>query len=206
MSPELKEDRIIIETGLEARVAHVVEPVVDNLGYRLVRVRISGRDGLTLQIMAERPDGTMAIEDCEEISRNLSPVLDVKDPLDRAYHLEVSSPGMDRPLVRYSDFAKAIGHAAKMELVRGLDGRKRFRGTVVAITDREVIVQRDDVEEGEVKEVALPLNDLAEAKLILTDEIVAKSLRAEKRAKKERAKARKQLRAAGASHLTQAGD
>ena len=204
MDRELTEDRIITETGLDARVAHVVEPVIESLGYRLVRVRLSGREGLTVQIMAERPDGTMAIEDCEEISRNLSPVLDVSDPIDRAYHLEVSSPGIDRPLVRHSDFAKAAGHIAKIELVRGLDGRRRFRGTIAAINDREVILERDDLEEGEIKEVALPLNDLAEAKLVLTDAIITESLRAEKRAKKERAKSRRQSR--DASQLTEAGD
>lgn len=206
MDQELTEDRIVIETGLEARVAHVVEPVIESLGYRLVRVRLSGREGLTVQIMAERPDGTMAIEGCEEISRNLSPVLDVSDPIDRAYHLEVSSPGMDRPLVRQSDFANAVGHVAKIELVRGLDGRKRFRGTISAVNDREFILERDDLEEDEPKDVTLPFVDLAEAKLVLTDEIIAESLRAEKRAKKERARSRRQSRAGGASQFTEAGD
>lgn len=206
LGQELTENRIVVETGLDARVAHIVEPVIENLGYRLVRVRLSGREGLTVQIMAERPDGTMAIEDCEEISRNLSPVLDVSDPFDRAYHLEVSSPGMDRPLVRHSDFASAVGHLAKIELARGLDGRRRFRGTISAINDRDVILERDDLEEDQPSEVALPLNDLAEAKLVLTDEIIAESLRAEKRAKKERARTRRQSRAGGASHFTEAGD
>jgi ribosome maturation factor RimP len=98
------EPRLIIEPGLSARVAAIVEPVLEGLGYRLVRVRVSGSDGCTVQVMAERPDGTMTIEDCEVCSRALSPVLDVADPVDRAYRLEMSSPGIDRPLVRQSDF------------------------------------------------------------------------------------------------------
>jgi ribosome maturation factor RimP len=189
------EDRIIVETGTEARVAHVVGPVLDGLGYRLVRVKLSSRDGLTLQIMAERPDGTMAIEDCEEVSRNLSPVLDVADPIDRAYHLEISSPGMDRPLVRRSDFERAVGHIAKLETTHLVDGRKRFRGTIAAVEGDTLLLKQDDIEEPEKAEVSLPLADIAEAKLVLTDAIITESLRAEKRAKKERAKARKLARA-----------
>ena len=98
------DNRIIVEEGLEGRIAAIVEPVIEQLGYRLVRIRMSGLNGTTLQIMAERPDGTMTVEDCEAVSRGVSPVLDVEDPLDRAYHLEVSSPGIDRPLVRRQDF------------------------------------------------------------------------------------------------------
>ena len=206
MDQALSEDRIIVETGLEARVAHVVEPVIESLGYRLVRVRLSSRDGTTLQIMAERPDGTMAIEDCEEISRNLSPVLDVKDLIDQAYHLEVSSPGMDRPLVRLSDFVNAAGHVAKVELSRPMGGRKRFRGTIAEASREAVIIERDDAEESDEATVSLPLRDIAEAKLVLTEAVIAEAMRAEKRAKKERAKARKQTRAAGATQLTETGD
>src|SRR5438105_7068541 len=110
------EPRLIVEQGIAARVAAVAEPVLDGLGYRLVRVRISGLDGCTVQIMAERPDGTMLIEDCEAVSRALSPVLDAEDPVDRAYRLEVSSPGIDRPLVRRSDFDRFAGHAVKIEM------------------------------------------------------------------------------------------
>ncbi len=200
------EERIIVETGLEARVAHVVEPVIEGLGYRLVRVRLSSRDGTTLQIMAERPDGTMAIEDCEEISRNLSPVLDVKDPIDQAYNLEVSSPGMDRPLVRFTDFEKATGHVAKIEMARPVDGRKRFKGTIAEAGNEFVVIERDDAGEDEAASVSLPLRDIAEAKLVLTEAIIAEAMRAEKRAKKERAKARRQARAAGATPSTETGD
>jgi ribosome maturation factor RimP len=104
------EPRLIAEPGLSARVAAVVEPVLEGLGYRLVRVHVSGADGCTVQVMAERPDGTMTIEDCEVASRALSPVLDVADPVDRAYRLELSSPGLDRPLVRRSDFERYAGN------------------------------------------------------------------------------------------------
>jgi ribosome maturation factor RimP len=194
------DDRIIGETGLEARVAHIVGPALDGLGYRLVRVLLSNRDGLTLQIMAERPDGTMSIEDCEEVSRNLSPILDVDDPIDRAYQLEVSSPGIDRPLVRHEDFARAVGHLVKVELARSLDGRKRFRGDIVSVDDRSVVMRVEepvtDDAEATTTDVALPLAEIAEARLVLTDAIIAETLRADKRAKKERAKARKLAKAA----------
>lgn len=206
MDQALSEGRIIAETGLEARVAHVIEPVIEGLGYRLVRVRLSSRDGMTLQIMAERPDGTLAIEDCENISRNLSPVLDVKDPIDQAYHLEVSSPGMDRPLVRLSDFEKAAGHVAKIEMSRPVAGRKRFKGTIAEASNEFVVIERDDAEEGEAVSVSLPLADIAEAKLVLTEAVIAEAMRAEKRAKKDRAKARRKARAAGTTPSTETGD
>ena len=112
----LAERRLIAEQGTAARVATIAEPVLAGLGYRLVWVRLSGLAGCTVQIMAERADGTMRIEDCEAVSRALSPVLDVEDPVDRAYHLEVSSPGIDRPLVRRSDFSRYAGHVVKVEL------------------------------------------------------------------------------------------
>ena len=127
------DNRIIVEEGLEGRIAAIVEPVIEQLGYRLVRIRMSGLNGTTLQIMAERPDGTMTVEDCEAVSRGVSPVLDVEDPLDRAYHLEVSSPGIDRPLVRRQDFEAWAGHLIKLETNRLLDGRKRFRGKVTGV-------------------------------------------------------------------------
>src|SRR2546429_6261706 len=111
------EPRLIAEQGIAARVAAISEPVLAGIGYRLVRVKISGLDGCTVQIMAERPDGAMMVEDCEAVSRALSPVLDVADPIDRGYRLEVSSPGMDRPLVRRSDFERFTGHRLKVEMV-----------------------------------------------------------------------------------------
>src|SRR5262249_56102597 len=113
--------------GLSGGGAMIAEPVIEQLGYRLVRVRVSGAEGCTVQIMAERLDGTMTVEDCEAVSRALSPVLDVADPIDRAYRLEISSPGIDRPLVRKSDFERYAGHVAKIETAVPILGRKRFR-------------------------------------------------------------------------------
>ena len=127
------EPRLIVEQGVAARVAAIAEPILVGIGYRLVRVRISGLDGCTVQIMAERPDGTMTVEDCETVSRALSPVLDVADPIDRAYRLEISSPGMDRPLVRRSDFERHAGHQLKVEMAVALDGRRRFRGLLTGV-------------------------------------------------------------------------
>ncbi len=183
----ISEERIVVETGLEARVARIAAPVIEDLGYRLVRVKISARDGGTLQIMAERPDGTMAIDDCEEISRNLSPVLDVEDPMDRAYRLEISSPGMDRPLVRRSDFARAVGHVAKIELALPLDGRKRFQGIIAGVEEEALRLTPDEAPD----EVRLRLNDIAEARLVVTEALIRDQLRAEKKLKKERALAAK---------------
>src|SRR5580658_7277337 len=122
------EPRLITEPGRAARVAALAEPVLAELGYRLVRVRVSGLAGCTVQIMAERPDGTMMIEDCEAASRALSPVLDVADPIEGSYRLEISSPGIDRPLVRRSDFDRYAGHVALVEMQAPIDGRRRFRG------------------------------------------------------------------------------
>ena len=163
------EPRLIVEQGVAARVAGIAEPVLVGIGYRLVRVRISGLDGCTVQIMAERPDGTMTVEDCETVSRALSPVLDVADPIDRAYRLEVSSPGMDRPLVRRSDFERYAGHQLKVEMAAPIAGRRRFRGVLLGT--------EGDAAPGEVNEVLLPIDEMAEAKLVLTDALIAESLR-----------------------------
>jgi len=188
------EPRIITEPGLPARVAAVAEPVIEQLGYRLVRVKVSAAEGCTVQIMAERPDGSMTVEDCEMISRALSPVLDMADPVDRAYRLEISSPGIDRPLVRKSDFDRYAGHLVKIEMEIPVNGRKRFRGEIVG-TDGEVArIRRDDATEGEEAEVLLPIEEMGEAKLVLTDDLVAQALRREKAAKREAREARKEER------------
>ena len=130
-APAETEPRLIAESGTAARVAALAEPVVESLGLRLVRVRVSGQDGCTVQVMAERPDGTLQIEECEAVSRALSPVLDAADPIDVAYRLEISSPGIDRPLVRRSDFERHAGHVVKIEMAVMVDGRKRFRGVLL---------------------------------------------------------------------------
>src|SRR4051794_17095672 len=136
---DFAEPRLITEQGIAARVAVIAAPVLTGMGYRLVRVRISGTSGCTVQIMAERPDGSMPIEDCEAASRALSPVFDAEDPIDREYRLEVSSPGIDRPLVRLSDFARYAGHEAKIEMaVAQAGGRKRYRGLLLG-TEGETV-------------------------------------------------------------------
>ena len=187
------EPRLIVEPGLPARVAAIVEPVLGQLGYRLVRVRVSGSEGCTVQIMAERPDGSMAVEDCEIVSRALSPVLDVADPIDRAYRLEISSPGLDRPLVRKSDFERHIGGRVRIETEVPVEGRKRFRGLLLGIEGDSARLRCDNAEEGEA-EVLLPIEDMSEAKLVLTDALVAEALRREKAAKREKRAAKREER------------
>ena len=172
-----REKRLISETGVAARVAAIIEPVVEDLGFRLVRVRVTATNGCTVQIMAERPDGTMSVGDCETVSRAVSPPLDVDDPIGRAYYLEVSSPGIDRPLVRASDFDRWAGHEAKIEMAVPLDGRKRFRGFIRGVEGDAVVVEMPDVKEGLERTARLPLSDLGEARLVLTDELVRESLR-----------------------------
>lgn len=180
-SSVLAEPRLIAETGLAARVAVIVSPVLAGLGFRLVRVRVSGLDGCTVQIMAERPDGTMSIEECEAVSRALSPVLDVADPIERPYRLEISSPGLDRPLVRRSDFERHVGDVAKIELAAPLSGRRRFRGTLVGVDDRAARVRIEDGPDG-AADVELQFDDMADAKLVLTDALITAALRRSKSA------------------------
>jgi ribosome maturation factor RimP len=184
------DERIITETGLEARIAHIVEPVAAGLGYRRVRIKLSAMNGTTLQIMAEKPDGTMTVEDCEILSRDLSPTLDVEDPIDREYHLEVSSPGIDRPLVRRSDFERWAGHVAKVELNRPVDGRKRFKGTLAALDGDSVRLEleaKSALQDPET--VTIALADIGEARLVLTDALIRETLREEKRRLKDQKKA-----------------
>lgn len=169
---KLNEKRYIKETGLEARIAAIVEPVANDLGYALVRVKVTQENGCTLQIMAEDAHGRFAITDCERLSKDLSPVLDVEDPIDREYHLEVSSPGIDRPLVRARDFRAFIGHEAKLELNDLLDGRRRFRGTIKAVNDEAVTIHLPDVPRDTDPDFVLPFTMLAEAKLVMTDALI----------------------------------
>jgi ribosome maturation factor RimP len=181
----LSEPRLVVEPGVAARVSAIAAPVLQQLGYRLVRIRISGEAGCTVQIMAERPDGSMQIEDCEAVSRALSPVLDIADPIERAYRLEISSPGIDRPLVRRSDFERYAGHLAKVEMAVAHQGRKRFRGTLAGVEGETVRLRRDDAPAGEEADVLLVMEDIAEARLVLTDELVAESMRRGKAAERE---------------------
>ena len=173
------EPRLITEPGRAARVAALAEPVLAGLGYRLVRVRISGTAGCTVQIMAERPDGSMAIEDCEAASRALSPVLDVADPIETAYRLEISSPGIDRPLVRRSDFDRYAGHTAHIEMTAPIDGRRRFRGQLLGTEGDAVRIRLNDAAP-DSPDVVLPIDDMMEARLVLTDALISESLRRSK--------------------------
>lgn len=172
-----QETRIVVETGVAARVAAIVAPAIADIGYRLVRVRISAQNGCTVQIMAERPDGTMSVNDCAAVSRAISPVLDLEDPVPQAYHLEISSPGIDRPLVRASDFERWAGYEAKAEMAVPLDGRKRFRGFIRGVENGAAIIELPDVKEGLDPIARLPLTDLAAAHLVLTDDLIRESLR-----------------------------
>jgi ribosome maturation factor RimP len=184
--------RFIRETGIAAHVATAIEPVLEDIGYRLVRVQMSGRDGQTLQIMAERADGTMSAGDCERVSHAVSPVLDVLDPIVGAFHLEVSSPGIDRPLVRPSDFEDWAGHEAKIELTEMVSGRKRFRGVIDGYEDGEARVAVDIAMKGQppVTEVlGFPVSIVADARLVLTDELIRTSLQRAKKAREARGEA-----------------
>lgn len=181
------EPRLITETGLDQRIADIIEPVLVQMGFRLVRVRMSGQNGLTLQVMTERNDGTMTVEDCEEVSKAISPVLDVEDPIDKAYHLEVSSPGIDRPMVRKSDFVRWQGHLMKCETSGMVEGRKRFRGKIVSVDEDGFRLERDQPAYGEEAVVAIPFTALSDARLILTDDLIRDALTADKKAKAARA-------------------
>lgn len=189
----LAEPRLVTESGLAARVANIAAPVLTDLGLRLVRVRMSGASqGRIVQIMAERPDGTMTVDDCEEVSKALSPVLDLEDPVSEPYRLEISSPGIDRPLVRVSDFARARGHEVRIEMSVLVGNRKRFKGVIAGMGEVEghpvVTIERTDVKsEDEDHEAVLALSEMAEARLVLTEELIRESLRAAKAAQKEEA-------------------
>src|SRR5688572_21473094 len=168
--PAMTDQRLTHETGPALRVAKLVEPVLDGLGFRLVRVKMSGS---TLQIMAERPDGSFTIDDCEQASRAISPMLDVEDVISNRYFLEMSSPGIDRPLVRQEDFERWAGHEAKIEMAVPQAGRKRFRGILEGFADGEVRLFIDNPEGGPEKLlIGVPFADIGEAKLMLTGALI----------------------------------
>ncbi len=175
-----KYPRDIKESGLDARIAAVVEPEIEALGFRLVRVQLSGQNGVTMQIMAERPDGMIDVSECEAISRALSPLLDIEEPVQGHYHLEISSPGIDRPLVRMSDFETWAGHIAKLETTQMVNGRKRFKGTILSTDNDEVTFRREMDSEKEDRDFTIRIEDMASVKLILTDELIREALRRDK--------------------------
>ncbi|MBI4724790.1 MAG: ribosome maturation factor RimP [Rhodomicrobium sp.] len=168
--------RFIRETGPAAGIAALVEPVLEDMGFRLVRVLMSRRDGATIQIMADKPGGTIGVDDCADISRRLSPLLDTYDPIEGRYFLEVSSPGIDRILVRPSDFEDWAGYEAKVELKDLIDGRRRFRGILEGYEDGEMRLQVQLDEKSEPQTIGLPVDLIQDVKLVLTDELIRASL------------------------------
>lgn len=156
--------------GKAAEVERLIAPAVEAMGYDIVRVLLSGGDRLRLQIMAERrSDGGMGVGDCAEVSRAVAAILDVEDPIDSAYALEVSSPGIDRPLTRLADFDRFAGFEIRVEMAVPIDGRRRFTGRLSGTRDRDIVVACED------GEVSLPFADMQKAKLVLTDELIAAS-------------------------------
>jgi ribosome maturation factor RimP len=171
------ERRFVEETGVAAEVAALAEPVLEELGLRLVRVLISGRDGGTVQIMVDRAERDVTVEDCADASRAISPLLDAHDPVPGRYHLEVSSPGIDRPLVRPSDFEDWAGHEAKVMLREPVDGRKRFRGVIDGYDEATDEVRLAVTLEGKSEPdiLGFPAGLIESAKLVMTDALMAAS-------------------------------
>ena len=175
--PDL-ERRFFRETGQAGEIAALVEPVIEDLGFRLVRVKMSGRDGGTVQIMVDNPHGQITVDDCASISRELSPLLDAADPIAGAWHLEISTPGIDRPLVRPRDFLDWAGYEARLTLREPVEGRKRFRGLLEGFEDGEVRL-RAELEGWEGPQVlGFALSQIDQAKLIMTDKLIRAALAA----------------------------
>lgn len=167
---------MLAKAPMDRRIADIIQPTIEGMGFELVRVRLMSGKSMTLQIMAERPDGSMEVDDCAQLSHAVSAVLDVEDPIVDGYTLEVSSPGIDRPLTRLADFDRWAGWVARLETDDLIDGRKRFKGQLRGVEDGEVLI---DIAEGTV---GLKFEWLADAKLVMTDELIAESLRARKAA------------------------
>lgn len=200
LSGPAEEARFVVESGVAARVAGLIEPVLESMGYRLVLVRLMGGSDAILEIMAERADGTMTVEDCEAVSHAVSPLLDVHDPIDGTYRLQVSSPGIDRPLVRPADFERWAGYEVKIELKEAVSGRKRFRGPIEGFADGEARIEIEVPEAGR-QIVGLPVGIIGSAKLVLTDELVRDTLRRAKGSDTSAGKADKPARKADAKRI-----
>lgn len=169
---------LIAKTAIDRRMAEIITPVIEGMGFELVRVRLMGGKHATLQVMVERPGGGIEVDDCAQISNAVSAVLDVEDPLEDAYTLEVSSPGIDRPLTRLKDFAAFEGYEAKLETNELIDGRKRFKGVLAGVEGDEVLI---NIENGaEIVTVGLEFGWLSDAKLVLTDDLIRDMLKARK--------------------------
>ena len=170
---------LIAKAALDRRIAEIITPVIEDMGYEVVRVRLmKSLKETTLQVMAQKPDGTIEVDDCAKISTALSATLDVEDPIIEAYSLEVSSPGIDRPLTRLKDFEQWAGNEAKIETSELIDGRRRFKGQLAGIEGDEVLITLD--EQGEDITIGLKFDWLSDAKLVLTDELIREVLRGRK--------------------------
>ncbi|MCU4652348.1 ribosome maturation factor RimP [Roseibacterium sp. SDUM158016] len=169
-------NELIAKTSIDRRMAEILTPVIEGMGFEVVRIRLMGGRNKTLQVMAERPDGGIEVDECAAISGAISAVLDVEDPLEDAYTLEVSSPGIDRPLTRLKDFETFEGHEAKIETTEMIDGRRRFKGVLAGVEGDEILL---NVEEGTI---GLHFDWLSDAKLVLTDDLIREMLRARKAA------------------------
>lgn len=173
-------NELTAKTTMDRRIAEIIEPVIEDLGFELVRVRLMGGDTKTLQIMADKPDGAIEVDDCAKISTEVSATLDVEDPLEDAYSLEVSSPGIDRPLTRFKDFQTWEGHEAKLETSEMIDGRKRFKGQLAGVDGEDVLIEIEH--QGAPTTIGLKFDWLSDAKLVLTDDLIRDVLRARKSA------------------------
>ncbi len=165
---------LVAKAAIDRRLAEIIQPVIEGMGFELVRVRLMGGEYKTLQIMAQRPDGGIDVDECAEISTAVSAVLDVEDPITENYTLEVSSPGIDRPLTRLKDFDDWQGHEAKIETIEMVDGQRRFKGLLAGIEGDEVLVT---IPQGTI---GLKFDWLSDAKLVLTDELIREMLRQKK--------------------------
>lgn len=171
---------LIAKTAIDRRLAEIITPVIEDLGYELVRVRLQGGKTATLQIMADRPEGGINVDDCAQISTAVSATLDVEDPIEDNYHLEVSSPGIDRPLTRLKDFGTFEGYEARLDLNQAIDGRKKFKGVLAGVEGTEVLINIED--KGQTHTIGLNFDLLSDAKLVLTDELIKEMLRQKKEA------------------------
>ncbi|MEE4120265.1 MAG: ribosome maturation factor RimP [Paracoccaceae bacterium] len=170
---------LVAKTSIDQRLAAILTPVIEGMGFELVRVRLMSGRSKTLQIMADRPEGGIGVDECGDISTAVSATLDVEDPIEDAYTLEVSSPGIDRPLTRLKDFEVWEGYEAKIETTELIDGRRRFRGILQGVEDGEVLIEIEAEGQGHVT-IGLPFDWLADAKLMLTDELIRDVLKARK--------------------------
>jgi ribosome maturation factor RimP len=171
---------LVARTAIDKRLTGIIEPVIEQMGYELVRLRFMSGKKPVLQIMAERPEGGIEVDDCAKISNALSAILDVEDPIEGEYALEVSSPGIDRPLTRVKDFDTWNGWEAKLETSELIDGRRRFKGTLRGVEDEEILIELEGAPADEPLVIGLQFDWLTDAKLVLTDELIAEMLKARK--------------------------